>query len=138
MRRIIVVAGALFVLVVGLFLLRSLADALYFAERRQLQHQIATDTGLLADYHKARVDHKKVKAEIQHLVDRTRGGNLETVEPRLRTRLTRLAERAGMTPPSSGNGTSRAKESPAKSAFSRAGLQRQLREEPDFVEVEGW
>lgn len=137
MRRGIAIAGVFVVVFIALFLMRSLADKLYFAERRQLKDQIKTKSAQLADYRQARLNHKKVKSELQGFVDHTLGDDLELVGHKLRTRLSRLAESAGMTPASDIK-SSHEKESPAKSAFGRSGFQRQLREEKDFVEVEGW
>ena len=139
MRRLVIISAALIGLGLAAYLLQRAADAVYFAERRQLVAQIKTTSARLSEYQKARIEHKRVQSEIQGYVDRTLGGNLETVDHKLRTRLNRLGESAGLQDylvDTSKFGRDR--ESPAKTEFSRSGFQRLLRDEIDFVELEAW
>jgi hypothetical protein len=83
-------------------------------------------------------DHAGVNDSIRDLVDRTLGGDLETVDHRLRSRLNRIGEELGLEALSVGTGRVRRHETPAKSQFKRRGQQQTLRDELDFVEVEAW
>jgi hypothetical protein len=141
MRRLLVIASALAGLVLTFYLLYGAADRVYFSERRRLHNQINTATARLAEYQRARVDHRRVKDEIQAFVDRTLGGDGETVDSKLRSRLSRLVKQAGLHDESVDTNTvraPRAKESPAKAEFSRSGFQLELREELDFIELDAW
>lgn len=141
MRKILIIVAALFGLgTVGFLLLRT-ANAVYFAERGQLLTQIKSTSALLGDYQKARIEHKRVQKDIQAYVDRTLGDDLETVDHKLRSRLNRLGEQAGLPQQDYLVDTGKAgqdRESPAKSKFGRSGFQRLLRDELDFVELEAW
>jgi hypothetical protein len=69
------------------------------------------------------------------VIERTLGGDLESVDSRIRARLYALGSSAGLADLSVATTGSSAKESPAKRLFKRSGSQRELREEADFVEV---
>ncbi|MHC4769169.1 MAG: hypothetical protein ACYTEI_10715, partial [Planctomycetota bacterium] len=95
---------------------------------------LTADVGRLRE---AASDHVDVNGRIRGLVDRTLGGDLETVDHRLRSRLNRIGEDLGLEALSVGTGRVRRLETPAKSQFKRRG-QQALRGELDFVEVEAW
>ena len=75
--------------------------------------------------------------EIDGFVERTLGGDVEMVDHRLRTRLNRIAEELQLADISVGTGAATGRRSPARAAMSRRGPWRGLRDELDFVEVEG-
>jgi hypothetical protein len=113
------------------------AGGIYFNRRAALAERIAQLSG---DVQKCRTgldDHARVVAALRQYADRTLGGDLETVDHRLRSRLNRIGEEVGIAGLTVGTGRSRKLQSPAKSQFSIRG-QRALREELDGVEVEGW
>ena len=98
---------------------------------------VAANTSLSADVGKWRgdeADHHGVLASLRGFADRTLGGDLESVDHELRTRLNRMGEELGLEGLSVGTGRVRQVESPGRSRFADKGL----RDEIDFVEVEGW
>lgn len=112
---------------------------LYFRERGELSADIRAVSLRLGDFQKARTDHKRLTGQIQSYVNRTLGGDLETVDHRLRSRLNRLAEQVQLQQTSVGtSGVPKPRESPARNEFTNSPLQRPLRDEVDFVELEGW
>lgn len=76
-------------------------------------------------------------AGVQSYVDRTLGPDLATVDSALRARLNRIGEAERLKNLSVSTAGSTTRDSPAKSVFSRSEEQRALRNEIDFVEVEG-
>jgi hypothetical protein len=111
--------------------------ATYFNERDELRERIVSLTADVGRLREAASDHVDVNGRIRGLVDRTLGGDLETVDHRLRSRLNRIGEDLGLEALSVGTGRVRRLETPAKSQFKRRG-QQALRGELDFVEVEAW
>ncbi|MHC4082176.1 MAG: hypothetical protein ACYS15_15325 [Planctomycetota bacterium] len=111
--------------------------ATYFNERDELRERIVSLTTDVDRLREAASDHAGVNDSIRGYVDRTLGGDLETVDHRLRSRLNRLGEELGLEALSVGTGRVRRLESPARSQFKRRG-QQALRDELDFVEVEAW
>lgn len=110
--------------------------AMYLEPRAAALAQIESASKKLAEYRQCRDDHPRVNHELRQYIDRTLGENLEVVDHKLRSRLSRLAEQCGLQPKSIVVGTSggaKAAESPARSAFTGA-----LRSELDFLELEGW
>jgi hypothetical protein len=107
----------------------------YVEPRADLERERVERTSKVNRYRTGTDDHLRVTNAVQAFVDRTLGGDLETVDHELRTRLNRLGEEIGLRKLSVGTGRVRQMESPARSlpAF-RA--DRALREELDFVEVE--
>jgi hypothetical protein len=76
-------------------------------------------------------------AALEGFVNRTFGGDLETVDHRLRSRLNRIGESLELTDLTVGTAKSRSVASPARTVFSNR-RQKTLRDEIDFVELEGW
>lgn len=72
------------------------------------------------------------------IVNRTLGGNEETIDDALRSRLNAIVSAIGLNDATVGTGRSSAKDSPARRAFPRSGSWRALRDELDFVEREGF
>jgi hypothetical protein len=56
----------------------------------------------------------------------------------MRSPINRIAEEIGLRGPAVGTGGRRTLRSPARTAFPRSGVWRELRDEPDFVELDGW
>lgn len=137
-KPILIAIAALFVAGVGYWAM----DRWYLAPRGALAKQINDLNGDIARERQAQRDHTKVSNDLQGFVDRTLGANLETVDHRLRTRLNRLCEQSKLQGVSVGaNGAAGGKPwlSPARTlAMFRRASQKSLRDEIDFVEVEGW
>lgn len=109
--------------------------SMYLDTRAGLDRKIVKD-GLLVDrYQSGRDDHARVSAAVRAFVDRTLGGDLETVDHELRTRLNRLGEEIGLRKLSVSTGSVRWLESPARNHPTFRG-HRDLRDEIDFAEVE--
>ena len=109
--------------------------SMYLDPRAALEDKIVKDGDTVARYQSGRDDHVQVSAAIRAFVDRTLGGDLETVDHELRTRLNRLGEEIGLRKLSVTTGSVRWLESPARNDSTFRG-QRELREEIDFAEVE--
>jgi hypothetical protein len=109
----------------------------YLDKIKDRQAKIVSLTEDVDRLREAAANRSGLSARIRDYVDRTLGGDQETVDHRLRSRLNRIGEEIGLEALSVGTGRVRQLESPAKSQFQRRG-QRALREEVDFVEVEGW
>jgi hypothetical protein len=102
----------------------------------EVAKKIATYENAIATGRKQKRDRPKIEADLDGILARTLGSDLESTDSALRARLNRLGEEAGLssslvvsTQAPSTRGT------PAKSEFGRTGVQRQLRDEPDFVEL---
>ncbi len=109
----------------------------YFAPRATLLTPIDGHRAFLIEAAKERRDRGRLEAALKHYVDRSLGGDLQTVDHRLRSRLNRLGEAAGLKRLTVTTGHASSRQSPAKSQFQRRGIQRGLREEIDFVELQG-
>lgn len=113
-----------------------------FAGRAYLEtrsERVAAIDRLGADlkrYRLAAGDHGRVRGAIEAFVDRTLGGDLETVDHELRRHLNLIGEALSLDALSVGTGRARSLQSPARSRFTRE--HEALRNEIDFVEVEGW
>lgn len=111
----------------------------YLQPRAQLLEQINASRIELARHRTGREEAPKTAAAIKSVVDRTFGPDVETVDHKLRSRLTRLAEHAGLQEQSRTvvTGASTRRQSPARNVFSRGASERALREETDFIELIG-
>jgi hypothetical protein len=110
----------------------------FLQPRAQLLGQINSARVELANHRAGREEAPKTAADIKAVVDRTLGPDVETVDHRLRSRLSRLAEQAGLQQGAIvGTGASTRRQSPARIEFSRTPAERSLREEIDFVELAG-
>lgn len=131
-RTIIIVIAALS----GAGLLYRGINAWYLDPRAEYASKVSAANATLANHREAQRASAGVQRELQAITDRTLGPNLESVDHRLRTRLNRLAEQAKLQGVSVGTeGAGQPKLSPARSMF-RA--YKSLRDEVDFVEVQGW
>ena len=108
----------------------------YLQPRAALIAQISDARNRLESQREARQDAPRVAAQIKHIVDRTLGGDVETVDHRLRTRLNRLAERVGIDG-TSNTGASARRLSPGRGDY-RGAANRGLRDEIDFIELSGF
>ena len=111
---------------------------MYLDPRADLVKRIDDSTTKLADYRSSLNDHARVNRELQHYIDRTLGGDFETVDHKLRSRLSRIAEQTRLRNIAVGtNGAARPLASPAKAIFTGS-ANRELKTELDFMELEGW
>jgi len=110
----------------------------YVSPRAELASKVEEASRRLAGYEQAMGDVARVQEELQRFADRTLGGDQETVDHRLRTRLNRIAEEVKLKEASVGTGGISVKRSPARSVFRRSGSWRELRDEVDFVELDAW
>lgn len=140
MNRPTKIIAILLAVIASLWLLYGMANSLFLRKRASLVDQIRVATASIGERKKARNDESRMDAEIQRYADRTLGGNEETVDHQLRSRLNRLVEQFQLQSPTVGPGTAppRPKESPAKLMFSSSQSQIKLRKEKDFVELEGF
>ncbi len=113
-----------------------LVDGNYLEPKKALEQRIVLLTGQVEQFDKGVEDHARVLEALRRLAERTLGGDPETVDHRLRSRLNRIGEEIGLEELSVGTGRVRALQSPARSQFLRG--QKALRDEVDVVEVEGW
>lgn len=131
MKRAILIVAALAALALAIGIpLRSL----YLAPRRALVLANASLQGDIDKYRAAEVDHRKVLVSLRGCADRTLGADRESVDHELRSRLNRIGSELGLQGLSVGTGRVRSVESPGRSKFA----DKALRDEVDFVEVEGW
>src|SRR5262245_45093679 len=131
-----IAVGLLGLLAVG-WLTQSAANKLYFGERADLMEKSNKSKDSIGQYKKAQRDRGRLSGGLQEFVDRTLGGDLQTVDHKLRTRLNRLGEHVQLQGVAVGTGSSTRRESPAKMVWREPSL-RPLRDEIDFVELEGW
>lgn len=129
------ILGGLAVLAV-IWLIGTTANRLYFERYAELATDIEGASNRVGAYRVGLRDHRRVLEGLGRYVDRTLGGDLETVDHRLRTRLNRLGEKLELTEVVVGTGRAVSKPSPAKRAFSRR--QQELRDEIDFVTLTAW
>jgi hypothetical protein len=111
---------------------------MYLEPRAVLLKKVKDATTKLAEYRTYRDDQPRVTHEIGQFIDRTLGGDFETVDHKLRSRLSRIAEQIRVKNIAVGtSGAARPFASPAKAVFDGS-ANRALKEEFDFLELEGW
>lgn len=133
-RRIAGFVVLLAVVSLGLF---RIAKRTYFNPKAKHVSEIATRERFLADAEAENRRRRQLDDDLQEIINRTLGADLETVDHQLRTRLNRIGEELGISGLSVGTGQARKLQSPARNEFGRR-TQRALRDEIDFVELEGW
>jgi hypothetical protein len=119
--------------VLAAWLVWGVARRGYLEPRQTRLEKILLLRGDVAAANKALDDAPRVNAALDELAARTLGGDLETVDHRLRSHLNRIGEEIGLRDLSVGTGRSRNLETPAPGEFNKT-----LREELDGVEIEGW
>lgn len=135
-RPVKIILLAVAVVIGGWVAYSRIIKTMYLEPRAAALASIEKATTTLAEYRKNQQDHPRVDTAIRGVIDRTLGGDLETVDHRLRTRLNRLAEQLQIRNAAVGTtGQVKPRESPAKSRFSS---NRALRDEFDFCELEAW
>jgi len=105
-------------------------------ERAKAARDEATYRAALLEIRDQRSRRGPLDAGLRSFVDRTLGGTAETCDAQLRSRLNRLGEEVGLRGLSVTTGSTTVRTSPAKAEFGRAGRDRGLREETDFVELD--
>lgn len=133
-RRIAGFVVLLAVVSLGLF---RIAKKTYFEPKAKYVGDIATRERFLADAEAENRQRSQLDDELQGIINRTLGADLETVDHQLRTRLNRIGEEIGIAGLTVGTGQARKLQSPARNEFGRR-TNRTLRDEIDFVELEGW
>ena len=103
----------------------------YFQPHETLTNAIAAATERNATYTSALAKVPGIEKQLDSFVNRTLGGDLESVDHRLRARLHRIAEQLELTDIAVSTGRAVARQTPAKRKFSRR--DRELRDEIDFV-----
>jgi hypothetical protein len=129
---ITVVASAL-----ALLVLWTMMSAVLLGPRAELSAEIADVRTAVENYSNGLRRSTDVVASIRDYASRTLGADVETVDHRLRTRLNRIAEAVGLDGPAVNTGNPTARRSPARTAFSRRGSWKTLRDTVDFVELDG-
>lgn len=94
--------------------------------------------GVLLEVRSLRERRAKVVATLDDVANRSLGDSLAVVDSSLRTRLNRLGESEKLRNLAVGTGANAAHDSPARAKYGRSGEQRGLRDEIDFVELQGW
>lgn len=133
-RRLVTAGAGL----LGVWLLWTTVQVLYAGPRERLTKRLADLTARVEGYRAQLDDEPRVEREIEAFVDRTLGGDVETVDHRLRTHLNRIVEAVALGKATVGTGNASARKSPARSAFPRSGSWKAMRDEVDFVEIEAW
>lgn len=123
-------------IIIGGLLLYRAADRMYFSPRAEMIEELESITETVERYRSALDGRQEVQSRLQEYTDRTLGGDIETVDHRLRTRLSRIAEQIELQSISVTTSSPRALGSPARGMF-RGGGMRELRDELDFIEVPG-
>lgn len=136
MNRLVRMILAALGVIAGLWLVYRTADRMYLTPRRALLEQIASATVQINRYNQARQDRPRLMGDFKAMAEQTLGSDLETVDHRLRSRLNRLAEHAGIANASVGTQSAVRRQSPARVMF-KGNAQRGLREEIDFIELPG-
>lgn len=98
----------------------------------------STARAVLLDVRSRRERKPAQDKQLAAIVDRTLGGTLAEVDSALRARLNRLGESEKLRELAVGTAANTVRESPAKSRYGRDADQRILRDEPDFIELQGW
>lgn len=112
------------------------AGRVYFQPRETLSNEIASTTERIDRYTSALAKVPGIEKQIESFVNRTLGGDLESVDHRLRARLNRIAEQLELADIVVGTGRAVSRQTPAKRRFSRR--ESKLRDEIDFVELSSW
>ena len=114
------------------------AETVYFAPRRDLIGQI-DDARAAIERSTSRVaGMPALERQLTSYSDRTLGSDKEEVDAHLRRRLNRIAETVKIAGATVGTGGISSRQSPARRAFPRSDSWKTLRDEIDFVELDGW
>lgn len=132
-RRLLMGLGAL----AGAALLWGGVHFGWYAPRAAaLRQELAQATERVQNNQKVLDTNRRLQRQLADVVDRTLGENIEVVDHRLRTRLNRITEDLQLQQATVSTGRPAPRTNPsASSRFSRG--QRELRNEIDFVELEG-
>lgn len=124
------------VAIVG-WILWSTANRMYFAPRAQHLERIEQLSDRIATYRAAFDTLPRQNARRDSIVGQTLGNDVESVDHRLRSRLNRITEEVGFDQASVNTSNPTARGTPARRRFGRRGLEGELRDKIDFVEIEG-
>ncbi len=107
----------------------------FTAERAALESSRSDAVTAIAAMREEGAKRPQLDRELQSFVDRTLGGDLDSVDSALRSRLNRIGEELRLLDLSVKTDRATVRPSPAKAEFQPRGTQKQLRDEPDFVEL---
>ena len=130
-----IILGAVATLVFA-WLFGAGASRVYFQPHETLSSEIASTTERIDRFTSALAKVPGIEKQIESFVNRTLGGDLESVDHRLRARLNRIAEQLELADIVVGTGRAVSRQTPAKRRFSRR--ESELRDEIDFVELSSW
>ncbi len=133
MRNILLIVVAS---VIGLWVVTSISRSTFFTPRAEKLQRIDDLTERITA--RTGINPMVMRRQLQGFSDQTLGSDRETADHELRTHLNRLAEQLGLSGASVSTAGASAKLSPARNKFQRRGVQRELRELIDLVEIEGW
>lgn len=117
---------------------KRVADSVYFTKRAELTGKIASHTDFIKGANKESKQATRQRSDFDKLVNRTLGGDRESVDHQLRTRLNRIGKELAITGLTVSTGQIKKLQSPAYKEFSQKGTQKKYRDEVDFHELQGW
>lgn len=126
------------VAVVGVIVLWQTSRTFYFQPKAELLDELAKAQESVREREENLRFQPSTQRMLREIESRTLGGDLETADHHLRSRLNRLREQVGIPDEGAtvGTGSPSARQSPAARLFgTRDPLQRQMREMIDFVEL---
>lgn len=126
---------ALAALGVGVVLWGAVRFGWYAPRAAELNERLAEATENVQSHQAALDQRPRLHRELDDIVNRTLGSDVESVDHRLRTRLNRIAEQLQLKQPVVSTGRPSARQNPGRMAFPRAAAE--LRNEIDFVELDG-
>jgi hypothetical protein len=107
-------------------------------QRDALGVRLASATERVQTYEQAIDGRRSLERDMDALIARTLGSDVESVDHRLRSRLGRIAEETGLSAATINTGNAAIRQSPARQLFQgRTTLMREMRDQPDFIELDG-
>ncbi|TVQ55850.1 MAG: hypothetical protein EA377_02855 [Phycisphaerales bacterium] len=122
-------------IIVG-WLLWSTANQMYFSPRAEHLDRIEQLSSRITEYRRSLDRQPRQQSQLASIVERTLGNDVEGVDHRLRSRLNRITEEVGLDGASINTSNPATRGTPAQRRFGRRGLEGELREKIDFVEIE--
>jgi len=124
------------VIAVVVWILYGTAQRLYFTPMKEKRAEIVDLESKVEE--RASTNRAVFRRRLQDIANQTLGSDRQTVDHRFRTRLNRITEQLGLNGAAVSTAGTSAKRSPARTNFSRRGMQGELRAMIDFIELEGW
>lgn len=136
MNAKVLIAFATAIVVMGAVAGYCIGARTWSGDRGDAKERIGRYTTFLTTVRDQRDERGKLDQQTAAFIDRTLGEKFEVVDARLRTRLNRIGEDLQLRNRVVDTGTPTALLTPAKARHNKP-AQRRLRDEPDFVELEG-